>query len=110
MESEQYKNVSIREEVEQDVIVKAVTIDHLNDKSISRLPFMQDPHLAPNSKQALKVYTRITKTLQNSISDKEAVLKAFNKLLSRGYAFATKGLSLEQKDVLKNSDIQNFIP
>ena len=111
-EGELYENISISEEVQQDVVVKAVSVNLAENECTSRLPFMQDPRvkLAPNSKQALKVYTRITKSLQNSQSDKEAVLKAFNKLISRGYASATTDLSEEQQEMLKKSDIQNFIP
>ena len=111
-EGELYENISISEEVQQHVVIKAVSVDLVENKCMSRLPFMQDPRvkLAPNSKQALKVYNRITKSLQNSQSDKEAVLKAFNKIISRGYASATTDLSVEQQERLKSSDIQNFIP
>ena len=111
-ENAQYENVSIREEVEQDLIVRSVTVDTINHKCIARLPFMFDPRvkLAPNIKQALKVYNQMVRMLQNVPADKEAVLKAFNKLLTRGYVSATKELSEEQQQMLKTSDIQNFIP
>ena len=50
--------VSIKEEVEQDIIQKSVTVDINKRETIATLPFMHDPKvkLVPNKSKAFQIY------------------------------------------------------
>ena len=55
---ERTESISIKEEVEQDIINKSVFVDTNKGKTEAKLPFIQDPsrNLAPNKEKALAVY------------------------------------------------------
>ena len=60
------KTISIKEEVEQDLIERSVHVDIENGVAIAELPFTGDPSvkLAPNRNIALKVYHQQVKSVE----------------------------------------------
>ena len=111
-EHDQIEAISIREEVEQDLIGKSIEIDVKKRLSIATLPFIHNPvlKLAPNKHKAMKVYQQQLKKISKSLSDIEQVLKSEGKLQSLGFVDYTQNLSAEQQEMLKSNEIQNYIP
>ena len=109
---EEIEAVSIREEVEEDLIRKAVELDVKERVCTASLPFIQDPilKLAPNKHNAVKVYNQQLRKLTKSPNDREEVLKSENKLQSLGFVDYVRNLTPEQQLMLQKSPIQNFIP
>ena len=109
---DQTEALSIREEVEQDIINKSVVVDITNRSTEATLPFMSDPSikLAPNKNKALKVFNQQMKKLSKNQKDKDDVIQSENKLQSLGHVDYIKNLSEEMQIKLKNSPVQNFIP
>ena len=79
--------VSIREEVEQDLIDRSVKVDVQNCITTAVLPIIHDPgiKLSPNKHKALKVYNQQLQKLQRNPIDKEAVIKSEGKLQQLGH-------------------------
>ena len=103
--------ISIREEMEEDLISKSVEVDFNNKTSISKLPLIYDPlKLAPNKHKALKVYDQQLKKLDRNPKDKADVLNSEMKLQALGYVDYVRNLSCDQQKMLKSTQIQNFIP
>ena len=109
---EEIEAVSIREEVEEDFIRKAVELDVKERVCTASLPSIQDPilKLAPNKHNAVKVYNQQLRKLTKSPNDREEVLKSENKLKSLGFVDYVRNLTPEQQLMLQKSPIQNFIP
>ena len=109
---DQIENISIREEVEEDLIQKCINVDVNERTSTAVLPFIHDPvmKLAPNRSKALKVYNQQLKKLSSSAEDKEEVLKSEAKLQKLGFVDYIKNLSPEVQDALRKNPIQNYIP
>ena len=109
---EKIEAVSIREEIEDDLIRKAVKIDVKNRVTTATLPFTHDPvlRLAPNKHKAMKTYQQQLRKLEKSPSDKQEVLMSEGKLQQLGYVDYVKNLSPDQQEMLRRSKIQNFIP
>ena len=110
----QIEAVSIKEEVEQDVINKSISIDINNNVISAYLPFIQDPalKLAPNKNKALKVYFQQLRKLNHpqNIKDKEDIIQSELKLQKLGYVDYLKNLPQEIRNELQNHHIQNYIP
>jgi len=104
--------ISIREEIEQDLINKSVSVDIENQVTIATLPFIQDPELRlqPNRHKALKVYHQQTKRLSKTIKDKQDVIESERKLQQLGHVEFVKNLSPQLQQILQSSSIRNFIP
>ena len=69
------ENISIQEEVEQNLINQSITV-HLDvGKTEAKLPLLQDAaiKLAPNKKRALAVYKSQVKRLESNTQDKADV-------------------------------------
>ena len=111
-DSEAIESISIKEEVEQDIINKSVTVDIANRTSWANLPLIQDPRtrLANNRNKALCVYYQQLRKLNKVPSDKDDVIKSQAKLQSMGFVDYVKNLPIQQQDTLRNHNIQNFIP
>lgn len=65
---QQEEALSIREEIEQDLINKSVHLDVSKRTTIVLLPFLHDPtkKFAPNKHKAVKVYYQQLKRLRNN--------------------------------------------
>ena len=109
---EQLEAVSIKEEVEQDLINQSVKVDINTRSTIATLPFTHDPstRLAPNKHKALKTFNQQLKKLNKNIKDKEDVMKSEEKLQNLGHVEYVKNLPATTQEYLKNHTIQNFIP
>ena len=108
-----WEAVSIQEEIEQELIEKAVTVDPVLRRSRSRLPFIvpdPDNRLVDNEHVALKVYHRQIMKLSKSPEDKQAVLESEAKLQSLGFVDYVSNLSDEQKSLIQGDVLRNFIP
>ena len=111
-ECNQTEAVSIREEVEEELIKNSVTIDVANRTATATLLLINDPtvKLAPNRNKAMKVYTQQLRKLHHNPKDKAEVLKSEGKLHSLGYVDYVRNLSAEHQDMLRKNPIQNYIP
>ena len=105
------REISIKEEMEQDLINSSIEID-INKKVITaRLPFIDDPKkLAPNKNIATKIYYQQLKKLNSNPKDKEDIIASEAKLQQLGFVDYIKNLPLDQQTMLNNSPFQNFIP
>jgi hypothetical protein len=110
--SEQIEVVSIREEIEQELINESVTLNEETQRIEATLPCLENPitKLAPNKEIAYKMYQGRVKILNKSEKDKEDVIAAEKKLQNLGYVEYVKNLSPELQKMLAESPIQNFLP
>ena len=81
------RSISIREEVEQQIINKTVSVDVSKNLTMASLPFTKDPkvRLIPNRWKAMKVYEQQTKRLNQHPSDRDDVIKSERKLQNLGH-------------------------
>ena len=109
---ERTESISIKEEVEQDIINKSVFVDTNKGKTEAKLPFIQDPsrNLAPNKEKALAVYNSQVRRLSKDLKDREDAIKSEAKLQDLGFVDYVENLSESQQKKLKECPIQNFIP
>ena len=66
--------------------------------------------LAHNKERALKVYNQQIKNINQSTDDKKDVIESEEKLQQLGYVDYVRNLKPEQQEMLRRSEIQNFIP
>ena len=104
--------VSIKEEIEENLISNAVVIDQTNRMCTARLPFIMNPviRLNPNRDKAMKVYLQQIKKLNRDPADKADVLRSERKLQELNFVDYVRNLTREQQNNLKDNQIQNFIP
>ena len=109
---ERIEYISMREEIEQDLINNSVTVDIKNGITMAKLPLLEDPitKLAPNKAKALAVYNSQVKKLAKNPKDKNDVLSSEAKLQSLGHVDYVKNLPESQQVMLRESPIQNYIP
>ena len=109
---ERIELISIKEEVEQDLINKSVTLDSSSGVCTATLPFTSNAasKLAPNRKKALAIYNSQIKKLNKDESRKKDVIESEKKLQNLGYVDYVRNLPQPQQLELKESKIQNFIP
>ena len=74
--------ISVREEIEQDLIDKSVTVNIQAGMTTARLPLLEDPSikLAPNKDKAMAVYKAQLKKLNKCEKDKQDVIESEAKL------------------------------
>ena len=104
--------MSFKEQMEQDVMNKSVKVDATSQRTTASLPLMYNPSikLAHNKEQALKVYKQQIKKLNQNADDKKDVIESKEKLLQVGYVDYVWNLKPPQQEMLRRSEIQNFIP
>ena len=109
---ERIDTVSLREEVEQDVIDKSVTVDLETRTTTATLPFMQNPviNLEPNEEQALLVYKGQLRKLSKDPQAKADVISSHNQLLQLGFVQYVKNLTPAQRKRLFSAALRYFIP
>ena len=105
-------DMSVKEEVEQDVIKKSITVDTDRRIITALLPLMFNPlhKLALNKDKALCIYNQQVKKLNQNPEDKEDVIQSEAKLQSLGHVEFVKNLTPEQQKMVAKDPIQNFIP
>ncbi|XP_066917099.1 uncharacterized protein [Clytia hemisphaerica] len=104
--------MSIREEVEQDLINRSVKVNVNECITTATLPLLQNPEtaLAPNRNIALRVYNQQVKRLAKNQQYKDDIIKSESKLQSLGYVEYVKNLPIDQQRMLQSNPVQNFIP
>merc|ERR1712048_1081236 len=109
---ERIESISIKEEVEQDIINKSVSVDTSKGKTEAKLPFIQDPlkSLAPNKEKAVAVYNSQVRRLSKDLKGREDAINSEAKLQSLGFVDYVENLTEDQQRKLKESPVQNFIP
>ena len=91
------ENLSIREEVEEDIIRRSITVEVQKQICTAKLPLIADPavKLAPNADIARKVYNGVIKKLNKNPEDKASAIKAEKKLQEHGFVAYVKDLPRE---------------
>ena len=109
---ERIEYISVKEEIEQDIINRSVSLDVDAGISMARLPITDDPksNLAPNRRKALAIYNSQIKRLAKQPKSKEEVILSEAKLQSLGHVDYVRNLSQEQQLKLDENPVQNFIP
>ena len=109
---ERIEYISVKEEIEQDIINRSVSLDVENGITKASLPFVEDPiyKLAPNKTKALAMYKSQVTRLSKDLKSKEEVIASELKLQNMGHVDYVKNLSIEQQMKLKANPIQNYIP
>lgn len=106
------EQISFREEMEDSVIRTCVNIDLQAKKITARLPMRGDEaqYLSNNREIALKVLNTQCNKVKNDPETKELVLKAFNKLISNGYAVKFDDMSDEDKKRIQEAPVNHYLP
>ena len=104
--------VSLQEEIEQAMIESSVWLD-LGDAVLRcKLPFTKDPvtHLADNRKAADRMFSSQLKAISRNPAMKEAVIKAHDKLLSKGHVCRVDELTPEAREIFNTTKGGYVIP
>ena len=104
--------ISIRDEMEQDIINSSISIDTNKRIITATLPFIEKPDakLVPNKSIAMKIYYQQLRKLERNPKDKEDILNSEAKLQNMGFVDYVNNLSEDIRQSLQASSIQNFIP
>ena len=94
------------------MINKSVKVDTTSQRTTPSLPLIYNPSikLAHNKERALKVYKQQIKKLNQNADDKKDVIESEEKLQQVDYVDYVWNLKPEQQEMLRRSEIQNFIP
>ena len=109
---ETIESMSIREEIEQDIINKSVHVDIKQRVTVASLPLLHNPaiKLDKNFNTALKVYNQQVKKLSKIDQDKQDVIESEAKLQTLGHVDFVSNLSEDQQKRLQENPIQYHIP
>ena len=109
---ERIEYVSLKEEVEQDIINRSVTLDAEKGITTATLPVIENPasKLAHNKSKALAMYQSQVRRLAKDPKSKEEVIASEKKLQILGHVDYVKNLTKEQQSKLRENLIQNYIP
>ena len=110
--SPRIEEVSIEEELQQELIEQCVQVDEYNQTTTHTLPFLEDPEtkLVPNKKFALKIYESQVKKLDKNPADKEAAIEFDKKLQDLGYVDYVDNLPEEERKMIVDAPVKYFIP
>ena len=111
LNNEHIENISIREEVEQDLIDKSVQVNTGNRCTTAKLPFIHNPmvKLSNNKNIALKIYNQQLRKLNKNLQDKADVITSENKLQRLGHVDYVQNLSHEQR-MLSEVEMKYYFP
>ena len=111
-EHDQSEILSVREEVEQDVINNSIEVSIKNRVTAASLPLMQNPviKLAPNQNKGLHIFNQQIQKLDQNLQDKNDFNESETKLRKLRFVKFVKNVTPEQQQMLKPSDVQKFIP
>ena len=111
--SKQVEHMTIREEVEQNLIEKSVEVNiGSSERTVAGLPFISDPtvRLKPSNKaNVLKIYKSVLRSLDKSPSSKKDVIAAEQKLQDAGFVDYLDNLSDEQQQKILTSPVKYFL-
>ena len=111
-EHKEIENVSLKEEVEQDLINRSVTVDVENKITVASLPFIENPSvkLSSNKQLAHQVYNQQLKKLNKSPQDKQNVIESEDTLQKLGFVDYVYNLSKEDQELLEKSELKYYLP
>ena len=111
-EIEHNEMMSIKEEIEQDIINSSVKVNREKQITTPSLPLIHNRliKLAHNKDIAVKVYNQQIKKLKKNPKDKADVIEPEARLQSLGYVEYVKNLSAKHQEMLITNKIQNYIP
>ena len=106
------ENISIREEIEQDLIDKSVQVNTGDRCATAKLPFMHNPmvKLSNNKEIELKIYNKQLRKLNKNQQDKADFMTLENKLERLGHVDYVQNLSQEQQRMLSETKMKYYIP
>ena len=106
------EEVSIQEEMEQDLVDKAVTIDPEKRVCTAELPFIGDPEkmLSPNSHSVRKMYDRQVRNLARNPKARQEVIDSEAKLQALGFVEWMENLPEDDKNMILDSVVKYHIP
>ena len=87
-------------------------VDVASQRTTAYIPLMNNPStkLAHDKERALKVYNQQIKKFNQNTDDKKVATELEAKLLQLGYVDYVRNLKPEQQEMLRRSEIRNFIP
>ena len=105
------ERVSLREEAEDMMIWDSVVIDWKNKQIVCHLPLRgkEEEFLTNNRDMALKVLDQQCYKYKEDTETKEAIIKAFQKLLKNKQMVLWKDLSEEEKKIVESKAISHYI-
>ena len=106
------ERVSLREELEDELVRESVKIDFENKRITASMPMRGDPnqYLSNNREMCEKVLEAQCKKVEKDPDAKEFVLKAFEKLTKNKYAVKLTDLTQEQQERLLSKELQHWLP
>ena len=112
LNNEHSENISIREEVDQDLLDKSVQVNTGNRCTTAKLPFIHNPmvKLSNNKNIALKIYNQQLRKLNKNLQDIADVVISENKLQRLGHVDYVQNLSQEQQRMLSEAEMKFYIP
>ena len=112
-EHENIENISIKEEIEQELINNSVSINQEDKYIVAGLPMIYNPltKLPPSNRNtALQVYNRVIKQLNKLPGDKSDVIKSEKTMQELGFVDFVSNLSDEDRKMLEESEVKYYIP
>ena len=106
------ERMSIKQEKEQELIRKSITIDKVSGKAVAKLAFIDDPvsNLKPNMEVAIKRAIRVNAKYSDNDEVVQMICKSLNKLIDRGHVIPLEKLNdLQRKNILQSKS-GYFIP
>ena len=106
------EKISLREEAEMVEIRNSVKLDFKNRQILCSLPLRgkEEDFLSSNRFKALKVLNQQCEKYSNDAETKEAIVKAFQKLMDKGHAVKLDSISTELKNEFLSKPVQYHIP
>ena len=106
------ERVSLREEAEEIQIRDSVQLDYTNQRFLCHLPLRGKPeeYLSTNQRDARRVLDKQVSLYYQEEDTKALIIKAMNKLFSKGYVSLLKDLPKDQQAMILDSPVMYFIP
>ena len=106
------ERMSIKQEKEQELIRKSISIDKTSGKAVAKLAFIEDPllNLKPNMEVARKRAVNIDTKYSSNQEVAQMICKSLKKLIDRGYILPWENLSDTQRNRILQNKASYFIP
>ena len=106
------ERMSIKQEKEQDLIRKSISIDKTSGKAVAKLAFVEDPvsNLKPNMEVARKRAVNVDTKYSSNHEVVQMICKSLKKLIDRGHIIPWENLSDIQRSRILQSKASYFIP
>ena len=105
------ERISLREELESEVIRDSINIDYVNKRITAIMPMRGDPaqFLSDNRDTAEKILEVQCKKMAKDPEARDLVIKAFDKLFKNQYIVKFSDLSPEQQEKIVSKNPQHYI-